>query len=197
MIAITPDDRILGWIGPLPVSATLAFTWLVMALMTAGSWLITRRLSTGPTMTRWQNLVEVLVGGIEDQIRAVARQAPGPYLPFIGTMFLFIATSNLLAVVPGYQAPTGSLSTTAALAICVFVAVPVFGIAQQGPLRFLRQYVQPSPLMLPFNLIGEFSRTLFVGLAMIESTAIYCFVLSMILVFANPFWNQVLTRAAG
>ena len=41
------------------------------------------------------------------------------------------------------------------------------------------------------------TRTLFVGLAMIESTAIYCFVITMILIFANPFWEDVLSRAGG
>jgi F-type H+-transporting ATPase subunit a len=81
-------------------------------------------------------------------------------MPFIGTLFLFIATANLLGVVPGYWSPTGSLSTTAALAVCVFVAVPIFGIAKSGLGDYLRQYLQPSPFMLPFNIIGELSRTL-------------------------------------
>ena len=196
MITITPDDRIFGWIGPLPVSATLAFTWLVMALLVVGSWLITRRLSCGPTMTRWQNLVEVLVGGMADQIRAVARQEPGPYLPFVGTLFLFIATANLLALVPGYQAPTGSLSTTAALAVCVFIAVPAFGIARQGPLRFLRQYLQPSPLMLPFNLIGEISRTLALAVRL-YGNMMSASVLAAILLSLVPFFFPVLLQLLG
>ena len=196
MISITPDHWILGWIGPLPISATLAFTWLVMAILVLGSWLITRRLSTGPTLPRWQNLVEVLVTGIADQIRAVARQEPGPYLPFVGTLFLFIAMSNLLAVVPGYQAPTGSLSTTAALAICVFVAVPAFGIARQGPARFLRQYVQPTPLMLPFNVIGEFSRTLALAVRL-YGNIMSGTVLAGILLSLAPLFFPVLIQLLG
>jgi F-type H+-transporting ATPase subunit a len=105
-------------------------------------------------------LLEVLVDGIKGQIREVSRQEPGPYLPFVGTLFLFIAISNILAIVPGYIPPTSSLSTTAALAISVFVAVPIFGIAGQGFLNYLKQYLQPTFFMLPFNIIGELSRTL-------------------------------------
>jgi F-type H+-transporting ATPase subunit a len=196
MISITPDSWILGSIGPLPISATLAFTWLVMAVLVLGAWLVTRRLRSDLEITRWQNLLEVLVVGIQDQIRAVARQEPGPYLPFVGTMFLFIAVSNLLAVVPGYRAPTGSLSTTAALAICVFVAVPAFGMARQGVGPFLRQYLRPTPLMLPFNVIGEFSRTLALAVRLygnIMSGA----VLAAILLSLAPFFFPVLLQLLG
>jgi len=159
-MTITPDSIVLWRLGPLEVNATIAFTWLVMLLLVIGSTLITRRLTDGPDISRWQNLVEVLVTGMRDQIREVSRHDPGAYLPFVGTLFVFIATSNLLAVVPGFVPPTGSLSTTTALAICVFAAVPLFGITQRGVVDYLRHYVRPTPLMLPFNIIGELSRTL-------------------------------------
>lgn len=159
-MTINPDQIILFQQGWFVINATIAFTWLVMFLLTFVSWLVTRRLTSEGTLTRWQNLLEVLVGGIKGQIREVSRQEPGPYLPFVGTLFIFIAISNILAIVPGYIPPTSSLSTTAALAICVFIAVPVFGIAQRGILKYLKQYVQPTFFMLPFNIIGEISRTL-------------------------------------
>jgi F-type H+-transporting ATPase subunit a len=159
-MSISPDQIILFQQGWFTINATIAFTWLLIILLSFGSWLITRRLSSEGTLTRWQNLLEVLVSGINGQIREVSRQEPGPYLPFVGTLFVFIAISNLLAIVPGYIPPTSSLSTTAALAICVFVAVPIFGIAQRGVLSYLRQYIQPTFFMLPFNIIGEISRTL-------------------------------------
>jgi F-type H+-transporting ATPase subunit a len=85
---------------------------------------------------------------------------PARYLPFIGTLFIFIATANLLTIVPGYEPPTSSLSTTAALALCVFVAVPSFGIAQRGWRSYLKSYIEPTLIMLPFNMISELSRTL-------------------------------------
>ena len=157
---ISPDSSLFGQQATGPINDTIVFTWVVMALMAVGSWLITRRLSTGPKISRWQNLLEVIVQGMRQQIREVSQQAAGRYLPFVGTLFLFIAVSNLLGVVPGFRSPAGSLSTTTALALCVFVAVPLFGIAQQGVGRYLKVYLQPSPFMVPFNIVGEASRTL-------------------------------------
>lgn len=157
---LSPDSSILFWLGPCPINATLAYTWLVMAVLVIGSFLVTRRLKSDVKMSRWQNLLEILVSGLREQIRAASRQEPGPYLPFVGTLFLFIAVSNLLAVVPGYSPPTASLSTTAALALAVLVAVPLFGIARRGLLAYLAEYLKPSVFMLPFNIIGELSRTL-------------------------------------
>lgn len=159
-MTINPDEIIIYQFGWFTISSTIFFTWVVMLLLTFGSWLITRKLTSEGELSRWQNLLEVLIVGIKDQIREVSRQEPGQYLPFVGTLFIFIAFSNLLSIVPGYTPPTSSLSTTAALAICVFIAVPVFGIVQIGVLNYLRQYIQPTFFMLPFNIIGELSRTL-------------------------------------
>lgn len=196
MIAITPDAWVLWHWGPFPVNATIAFTWLVMALLVLLSWVITRRLRDGPELSRWQNGLEVLVGGIRDQIAQVSRQDPGAYLPFVGTLFLFIATSNLLAVVPGFRPPTGSLSTTTALALCVLVAVPVFGVVAQGPAEYLRHYIRPSPLMLPFNLIGELSRT--VALAVrLYGNIMSGTVLAGILLSLVPFFFPVVMQLLG
>ncbi len=159
-MTINPDEIILLQWGWFTINSTIFFTWLVMFLLTFGSWLVTRKLTSEGELSRWQNLLEVIVQGINSQIREVSRRDPGPYLPFVGTLFIFISTSNILAIVPGYTPPTSSLSTTAALAICVFIAVPVFGIASQGLVNYLRQYLQPTIFMLPFNIIGELSRTL-------------------------------------
>ena len=157
---ITPDAIIYWQSGPLRINATLVFTWVVMAILAVGSWLVTRRLTTGMKLSRGQNLLEIVVGGILDQIRQVTQQDPVRFLPFIGTLFLFIAVSNVLTIVPGFQPPTGSLSTTAALALCVFVAIPIYGIADRGWLGYLKIYVQPNVLLLPFNVLGELTRTI-------------------------------------
>jgi F-type H+-transporting ATPase subunit a len=159
-VTINPDEIVLFQQDWFIINSTIAFTWLVMFLLTFGSWLITRKLSSEGELSRWQNLLEVLVQGINSQIREVSRQDPGPYLPFVGTLFIYIATSNILSIVPGFTPPTSSLSTTAALAICVFIAVPVFGIAHRGVLNYLKQYLKPTIFMLPFNVIGELSRTM-------------------------------------
>jgi F-type H+-transporting ATPase subunit a len=157
---ISLDSAVLWHWGPVLLNATILYTWLVMGLLALGSWLITRKLTTGARISKWQNLLEVLVAGMREQIRQVSQQDPGPYLPFIGTLFIFISVANLLAIVPGYHPPTDSLSTTAALALCVLVAVPVFGIAQQGLGGYLSHYLKPTVLMLPFHILSELTRSL-------------------------------------
>jgi F-type H+-transporting ATPase subunit a len=167
-----------------------------MALLVCGSWLVTRNLSTTTRLSRWQNLLEVVVSTIQNQIREVGQQDPAPYLAFVGTLFMFIATSNLLALVPGYLPPTGSLSTTAALALCVFVAVPLYGITRQGLLGYLKNYLQPSVFMLPFNIVGELSRTLALAVRLygniMSGTVIGAILLSIV-----PLFFPILMQALG
>ena len=157
---LSPDQSIFWQYGFLKLNATIAFTWALMLLLAIGSMLITRNLSVDLQRSRWQNLLEIIVAGIQGQIKEVGLARPDRYLGFLGTLFLFIAASSICTIIPGYQPPTGSLSTTAALALCVFVAVPMFGVADQGLGGYLKSYAQPTLLMLPFNLISEFSRTL-------------------------------------
>jgi F-type H+-transporting ATPase subunit a len=157
---IGPDATIFWQWGVIKLNATIATTWLNMLLLSAGAAVITARLSSGAELSRWQNLLEVLVDGMIREMETIGLEPPRDFLPFLGTLFVFILFSNLLAVVPGYRAPTGSLSTAAALAGCVFVAVPWWGIKRQGLVGYLRLYIQPSVIMLPFNIIGELSRTL-------------------------------------
>lgn len=195
-MTISPDEIVLAQWGPVTLSATIVFTWLVMALLTALSWLVTRRLSDATELSRWQNLLEVLVTGIREQIWQVTRQDPGKYLPFVGTLFVFIATANLLNVVPGYMAPTGSLSTTTALAICVFVAVPLFGIASQGPRAYLRHYVKPTWLMLPFNVIGEISRTVALAVRLYGNIMSGTVIVAILLTLA-PYFLPVVMQLLG
>ncbi len=157
---VSPDQVVFWQWGPVSLNATIVFTWVVMGLLVLVSWLATRRLSSEVRFSRWQNMLEILVKGMQDQIKDISHQETGIYLPFVGTLFLFIAICNLLSIVPGYTPPTASLSTTAALAICVFVAVPLYGIMKRGLLGHLKQYIRPTAFMLPFNIMGELSRTL-------------------------------------
>ncbi len=157
---ISPDQVVFWEWGLVKLNSTIVYTWGVMLLLVVVSWLVTRNLSSDREISRGQNLLESIVSGMRDQIEDVADEPPGPYLAFIGTLFLYIFVSNVLAVAPGFTPPTASLSTTAALAICVFFAVPVYGIASRGFPGYMRQYIQPTPLMLPFNIMGELSRTL-------------------------------------
>jgi F-type H+-transporting ATPase subunit a len=157
---LSPDEMIFWQYGFLKLNGTIVFTWVLMFVLTAGSKLVTRKLSPGMKRSRWQNLLEIVVTGIEQQIAEVGLRHPSIYIGFLGTLFLFVAASALSTVIPGFEPPTASLSTTAALALCVFVAVPFYGIAEQGLGGYLKSYVQPTVIMLPFNIISEFSRTL-------------------------------------
>ena len=157
---LSPDSVVYWQGGPLKVNATILFTWFNIILLTVVSGLVTRRLTTRESPSRGQSILEVIVEGIEAQIEGIGLRPARDFLPFLGSLFLFILLSNLLSVVPGYQAPTGSLSTTAALALCVFVATPLWGIQRRGLAGYLKLYLHPTPLMLPFNVIGEISRTL-------------------------------------
>ncbi|MGB3614895.1 MAG: F0F1 ATP synthase subunit A [Elainellaceae cyanobacterium] len=194
-MTLTPD-QILIPIGPIVLSATLVFTWLVMGLLVLVSGWVTRKLSTSTQISPGQNLLEVLVEGISNQIRDVSGQDPAPYLPFVGTLFVFIATSNLLSILPGYQPPTGSLSTTVALAVCVFVAVPLFGIQRRGWRAYLHQYLEPTPIMLPFNLISDVSRIISLAVRLfgnvMSGTMIVAILLSIV-----PLLFPVVMQAFG
>jgi F-type H+-transporting ATPase subunit a len=157
---LSPDEIIFWQYGLFKLNATILYTWGLMCVLVVGSILVTRKLSLEIQRTRWQNLLEIIVTGIEKQIEEVGLVHPRKYIGFLGTLFLFVATASLFTIVPGYEPPTGSLSTTAALALCVFVAVPLFGIEAGGLGEYLGEYVKPTFIMLPFNIIGEFSRTL-------------------------------------
>lgn len=193
---ITPDQVIFWQWGAFVLNATILFTWVLMALMAAGSWLITRRISSGFRISRWQNLLEILVDGMRSQIRDISRQEPGRYIHVIGTLFLFILCSNLLSVVPGYLAPTGSLSTTAALAICTFVAVPVYGIMSRGFREYFKQYVKPTVFMLPFNIMGELSRTLALAVRLFGNIMSGTKIVAILLALA-PLFFPVVMHALG
>ena len=157
---LSTDEMIFWQHGIVKLNGTILFTWGLMLVLSVGSKIITRNLSTGLTHSRWQNLVEIVVTSIQKQIEEVGLSQPQKYLAFLGTLFLFLATASICTVIPGYEPPTGSLSTTAALALCVFVAVPFFGIEEQGVGNYLKSYMKPTIVMLPFNIISELSRTL-------------------------------------
>jgi F-type H+-transporting ATPase subunit a len=194
-VELSPDS-IIWQVGPIRLNATLVFTWVVMALLVLGAWLITRGLTDSGRPSRGQNALEAIVVLLQDQIREIVQRDPAPHLAFIGTLFLFIAASNLLAVVPGFHAPTGSLSTTTALAVCVFIAVPTYGILRQGVRRYLAQYLEPSPIMLPFNLIGEVSRTLALAVRLFGNVMSGTMIAGILLVIV-PLFFPIVLQALG
>lgn len=194
---LSPDEVVFWEWGFLKLNATIVFTWGVMVLMVLGAWLITRRITASTKPSRGQNALEVIVDYMRDQIREISGgEKPDRYLPFIGTLFLFIAVANLLTILPGYVPPTASLSTGAALALAVFLAVPFFGIMRQGMGTYLRHYIEPNPVMLPFNVIGDLSRTLALAVRLFGNVMSGTKIVA-VLVAVIPFLFPIVFRALG
>lgn len=195
-MTLSPDETILFVVWGFSVNATIFYTWIVMALLTVASMLITRNLRPDVPPNRWRSALEVIVQGIQSQIEEIAGGRSRHLLYFAGTLFLFVAVSNLLLVVPGFEPPTSSLSTTTALALSVFVAVPMFGISSRGLGGYLKTYVEPSIIMLPFNIISEFSRGISLAIRLygnIMSGA----VIAAILLTVAPFFFPVVMDLLG
>mgnify|MGYP001594051284 FL=1 len=145
-------------LGPVVLAEPVLTTWGIMFALVVGSWIGTRRLSLDPGPI--QVVLEGLLGAADEAIRAVLPAQTARLLPFIATLWLFIMVANLSGLIPGVHAPTGDLSTTAALAVIVFLSVHWFGIRSEGVRAYLRHYLAPMPIMLPFHLMSELTRTL-------------------------------------
>jgi F-type H+-transporting ATPase subunit a len=150
-------DTLLQW-GPVSITNTVITTWGIMAVTGLFTWLASRQLSLEPGLL--QTAIEGIVSSIEDAIRAVAPEQTQLLLPFIGSLWVFLVIANLSGLIPGLHSPTRDLSATAALAILVFLSVHWFGIRSQGLKSYLHHYLTPSPILLPFHLISEITRTI-------------------------------------
>src|SRR5450759_1695226 len=182
--------------GFINLNATIVFTWGLMLVLAVGSKIITRKFSTDLKRSRWQNLLEIVVTAMEKQIEEVGLQHPEMDIGFLGTLFLFVASASLCTVIPGYEPPTGSLSTTAALALCVLAAVPFFGIEEDGLSGYLKSYVEPTVIMLPFNIISELSRTLALAVRLFGNMMSGTMILAILLTI-TPFIFPIAMSALG
>lgn len=194
---LTPDEVVYWQWGFLQFNATIVFTWVVMVVMIVIAWLISRRLTDATEVPRGQNALEMILEYMSDEISEISGgDRSDRYLPFVGTIFLFIAVANLLAIVPGYIPPTASLSTTAALAGASFLAVPVFVVSRDGLRAYLRNYVEPTPIMLPFNLMSDLSRTVALAVRLFGNAMSGAKIVG-ILIAVIPFIFPVLFKALG
>jgi F-type H+-transporting ATPase subunit a len=163
-------------LGPFGISAAVVSTWGIMLALALVSFAATRALGERPGML--QTMLEGVVMAIENSIAALYPQQPRLLLPFVGTLWVFLVVANLLGIVPGLHSPTGDLSLTAALAILVFLSVHWYGLRAAGWRGYLRHYFSPSPLLFPFHVMSELSRTvalairLFGNMASLEMAAL-------------------------
>lgn len=151
------ENGIVFSIGPLGITTTVVTTWGIIAAIWGLCVLVVRRLRIDPGTAQ-----TILEGVVETQQKAIAQVLPGEarrLLPFIGSLWVFLVIANLVGVVPGLGSPTADLSATAALAILVFLSTHWFGIRSQGLQSYLRHYLRPSPILLPFHIISEITRT--------------------------------------
>ena len=194
---LSPDEIIFWQHGFFKLNATIVFTWGLMLVLAVGSKLITRKLSTELQRSRWQNLLEIVVTGIETANRRGRPAAAGEISRLSGYACSCLSRWRASSpIVPGYEPPTGSLSTTAALAICVFVAVPLFGIEDQGLGGYLKSYLKPTVIMLPFNIISELSRTLALAVRLFGNMMSGTMILAILLTI-TPFIFPIAMSALG
>lgn len=193
---ISPDQILIWEWWFIKLNATILYTWLIMAILVISSWLVTRKITSDIQTSRSQNFLESVVSTLRDQIREVSQDEPGQYLAFIGTLFLFICLSNLLTIVPGYIAPTASLTTTAALAISVFFAVPLYGITKQGVWNYFKEYFQPTFIFFPFHVMGEISRTLALAIRLFGNIMSHDKVIGILLA-VTPLFFPIIMQALG
>ncbi len=193
---LSPDETIFWQHGFVTINLTIVTTWAIMLLLVVAAILITRKLKTGIRISHWQSILEMLVTTINNQMEEIGLKNPKYYIGFIGTLFVFIVTSNLLIILPWYEPPTGSLSTTTALAISVFLAVPYFGISKTGIRGYLKTYIKPTFIMLPFNLISEITRTLALAVRLFGNMMSGGLIIA-ILLSITPFIFPIVMKALG
>lgn len=151
------ESEIVVRLGPVEISRPVITTWCILLVLGLASHWGTRKLSRAPG--RWQAILETLVELLGGQIREVVHREPEPFLPLIGTLFLFIASANLSGLLPGVKPPTATIETPAALALIVFLSVHVYGVRARGVWSYLKSYLEPNPLLLPLNILAELTRT--------------------------------------
>jgi F-type H+-transporting ATPase subunit a len=177
------STEVLFRIGPVPISDVVVTTWAIVVGLGIASWLATRRLQVHPG--RVQIVLEAIVSGIAGQIRDAIRSDPEPFLPLIGTLFVYLVVANLSAELPGVRAPTARLETSAALALIVFVSVHVYGIRARGLRGYLAHYLRPNPLMLPLNVLSEVTRTFSLMVRLFGNIMSHELVISVVLALAG------------
>ena len=175
--------NILFYLGPIPISLSVVTTWIIMAIITVVSWLGLRH--AGVQAGTLQTALEIIVETLASQIKEIIQQDPWPYVPLLGTLFIFLILANLAAVVPGVSPPTGHIETPAALAGIVFFSVHFFGVRALGLRKYLRRYIQPNFILLPLNVLAEITRTFSLMVRLFGNMMSHAFVIAIVVLLAG------------
>jgi len=178
-------STLLFHIGPVAITRPVVTTWIIMAVLTLVCRFVTRRLSMLPD--RRQAVLEGIVTGIIGQIEDVIRKDGRPFLPLVGTLFIFLVIANLCGVLPGVEAPTGKIETPAALALIVFFSVHYFGVRARGLRGYLASFAEPKLIMLPLNILSEITRTFSLMVRLFGNVMSGEFIIGLVVALAGLF----------
>jgi len=170
-------------VGPVPVTEPVVVSWAVIALLVGASMLATRRLALFPSKT--QALLELVVSTIDSQIHDTILRDPAPFRALIGSIFLFTLLSNWSSLIPGVEPPTAHIETDAAMALIVFVATIAWGVRTRGLRGYLATYAEPTWVMIPLNVVEQFTRTFSLIVRLFGNVMSGVFVIGIILTLAG------------
>ena len=170
-------------IGPVPITAPVVVTWGIVLALGVLSAIATRRLALRPTRT--QTVLELFVTTMDSQIRDTMMRDPAPFRALIGTIFLFVLIANWTSLIPGLEPPTAHLETDAALALVVFAATVVYGIAGRGLKGYLATFAEPSWVMIPLNIVEQITRTFSLIVRLFGNVMSGVFVIGIVLSLAG------------
>ena len=194
------DDINLISFGDWAINVTIFNSWLVIALITLLSYMVTRNLEYGKEVSKRQIMLESLVLWLQKEAKETGGTESNQYLGMALGLFVFSITANLLTIIPWFRPPTASLSTTMALAAVVFFAIPYFSIKNAGVKGYLKKFVEPMPFMLPLNIFSEIFSVLAMGLRLFGnmlSGVMFAMILSAFIPFVAPLIMQSLGLLTG
>ena len=180
---LAPD--ILFHIGPVPVDRAVVTTWVIMGILCLAAYLATRKARVHAGVL--QTVFEILVDAIEKQLKDILHRDPWPFMPLLGTLFIFLSVANFVAIVPGTKPPTAHIETPAALAIIVFLSVHFYGIRSRGLGAYLRRYAEPNVLLMPLIILSEITRTISLMVRLFGNMMSHEFVIAILVFLAGLF----------
>lgn len=179
--------EIVQWGGMTFNWETLCMTWLTMAIVLIIAFLAVRGLSLVPH--GWQNVVEIIVEGLQGQMRGTMGKGGMFLAPFIISLFMFLLVSNWLGLIPTMASPTNDLNTTLGLALLVIVMVHVLGVYKKGT-HYIAHFFKPTPVFVIINAIEEIAKPITLSFRLFGNI-LAGEILIIILLKLMPIWMPV------